>query len=123
MLLKKLVTLSVMMRDMEDLTGGLQTFFLIHNTVSQRNSTATAAERYSTVVGGGASPSLANTDVLLAQYGVSLPSTFLQSQSQLTRNQVIYACMFGENAIIVAKLEDFVARRQEEEQMLLDYVP
>ena len=39
------------------------------------------------------------------------------------RTRVIYAFLFGENAIIVENVADLVARMQEEEQMFLDYVP
>ena len=51
-----------------------------------------------------------------------LPATLLLARGQLIRTRVIYVCLFGENAAIVVKLADFVARIQEEKQMILDYV-
>ena len=83
----------------------------------------TAPERLSTVVGGGAAPSLTDADVLLKPDGVSLPAPFFQDWRKLTRSQVIYTCLFGDNAASIGNLTDFVARMHEEELMLLDYVP
>ena len=52
MLLKKVVILGIRMRHMEYLTGGVQTFVLIHHNAAQRKSVAMAAKLYSTVIGG-----------------------------------------------------------------------
>ena len=82
-----------------------------------------APEQYSTVVGGGAAPSLADSYFLLEPDGVSLPATLIQSRGQLTRTRIIYTCLFGKSAAGIAKLAEFVARIKEEELMLLDYVP
>ena len=51
LLLKCFATLGVRMRDLEDLTRGVQPFSLSQHTTAQRKSAATAAETYFTVVG------------------------------------------------------------------------
>ena len=43
----------------------------------------TAAEWFSMVVRGGASPSLSDTDILSALYGVAFTATFLKAQGQI----------------------------------------
>ena len=47
----------------------------------------------------------------------------LQAWVNLTRTQVIYVCLFRDNAATVGELKDFVASIQEEDQIPLDYVP
>lgn len=90
-LLKEVVTLGVRMCDPEDLTRGLQPFFLGKHTAAHRKKVSTAAEKYSTVVGGGAATSLDDANIVADSNGVSLPQNFLQAQGQLTRNRVICA--------------------------------
>ena len=53
-LIKKVMTPGVRLRDPEDLTRGIQHFFLGKKTVAHRKTTSTAADKYSKVVGGGA---------------------------------------------------------------------
>ena len=83
-LLKKVVNLGVRVRDPEDLTGRFQPFFLVRHTSAHRKNAVTAAEQYSTVVGGGAVPSLEEIDFLSEPYGVSLQENFLQAQGYIT---------------------------------------
>ena len=121
-LLKKVMTFDGRMRNQKVVTSVIQPFSLGQHTTTQRKIASTAAYWYSTVVGGGAAPLLANADILSDPDGVSLPATFLQARVQMTWTQVIYVCMFGMNDAVVGKLADFVSRMQEEEHMLLDYV-
>ena len=112
-LLNKVVTRGVRIRDLEDLTGGVHSFVLFPHTADQREIVLTGAKRYSTFVGGGTAPSLANANILAAPYVFSLPITFLQARGQLTRTRVICTCTFGVNAAIVGKLAYLVSRIQE----------
>ena len=108
-LLKNVVTLDVIMCNLENLTRGIQPFLLGQHTLAQRENVLAATERYSTVIGGGAVPLLANANIMLVPDGVYLITTFLQAWGQLKQTRMICACMFGVNADIMGKLADFVS--------------
>ena len=94
-LLKLVLALGFRMDSRDDLTTGLQNFFLGQYTATVRKFLRGQADRYAMVASGTGAPSLVDVKILSAPDGVTLPRNFSMARGQWLRNRLIVATCFG----------------------------
>ena len=94
-LLKLVIALGFRMESRDDLTTELHPFVLKQHMTTVRKFLRGQADRYAMVVSGAGAPSLADTEILLAPDGVTLPQNFSMDRGQWLRTRLIVGTCFG----------------------------
>jgi len=119
----EIATLSLWMRDEDDLTGGIEPFVLGQHTIAARKRADAKADRYTMVTGEGAAPTIADAKLLTAPDSVDLFSSIMKAKRSLSRTRVLAATVISVSHNTISKMSAFVAKIREEEVALEVYVP
>ena len=93
-LLKLVLTLGFRMKSRDDLTTGLNPFFLSQHTATVQKFLHKQADRYVMVASSAGAPSLADMEILSDSDGMTLPRNFSMARGQGLRTRLIVRTCF-----------------------------
>ena len=120
---RKFINLDFRMANKNDLSTGIQPFVFGQHTTQERQATATRAASYDLVFGAQGTPSLQDTERIISADATTLPRTFSQGRSMLTRTMVFTEVYFGQDHPLTTELMAFLRSYTQRETDLEEYRP